>query len=186
MRALAFMLLFVAGPALATTLTPASPQPDPAALKPGLRVEYVYPPEVKSLREARSWNAGKRRGRDLSGLNYPNTRRGENALTSDQQTRVVAHIRGYIRFDKAGAHQVDFMTNDGLEIHIGGQRVGRFDGRQPCTNTGAETVTVPQPGWYELKALWFQRLNTSCLQMMLRQPGGALGQAPDAIFAYSE
>lgn len=186
MRVLALTLLMLGLPTLAAALTPASPQPDPATLKPGLHVEYVYPPDVKWLRDARSYKAGRRRGPDLTGLNYPDTRPDEKALTSDQRTRVIAHIKGYVLFEKPGSYQLNFLTNDGLEIFIGGQEVGRFDGRQPCGDTGVETVSVPKAGYYELKALWYQRLNTSCLQMKWRPPGGGMGQAPDAIFFHGE
>ena len=168
-------------------LTPASPQPDAAALSPGLYVEYVYPPDVRTLHEANSWKAGKSRGPDLVGFDYPDTEEGETALTSDKAEYVVAHIRGYLRFDEAGVYELDFLSNDGLEAEIGGQVVSRVDGRQPCDNVGVETVSVPEPGWYEVKALWFQRLNTSCLLMEWKTPSaGEVDWVPNEAFAYAK
>ena len=44
----------------------------------------------------------------------------------------------------------------------------------------------PAPGWYEVKALWFQRLNTSCLLMEWRPPGAAeFDWTPNGNFAYA-
>lgn len=188
LRACLFLVLGAAAAAAAPlTLTPASPQPDPAALKPGLYVEYVYPPDVRLLSEAAEWQAGRSRGPDLVGFDYPDTAPGENALTSDQDEKVVAHIRGYMRFDSAGVHQIDMHTNDGLSLTIGGREVSRFDGRQVCNNTGATTVSVPEAGWYEVKALWFQRLNTSCLLMEWSTPSsGGFVWTPNDNFAYVE
>lgn len=184
--AFAALILFAAGAhAAPLTLTPASPQPDAGALKPGLYVEYIYPPDVRTLREASEWKAGKTRGPDLVGFDYPDTAPGEHALTSDQEERVIAHIKGYLRFDEAGVHEIDVLSNDGISLMIGGQEVARFDGRQPCDNTGVTEVNAPEAGWYEVKALFFQRLNTSCLLMEWRPPSaGEMDWTPNENFAY--
>ncbi|MEM7270033.1 MAG: PA14 domain-containing protein [Pseudomonadota bacterium] len=183
---LALILALLATPLAAKTLTPANPQPDTAALKPGLFVEYVPAPDVRTLDDARKWKAGKYRGPDLIGFDYPDTEPGENALTSDQAEKIIAHIKGYMRFDAPGSYELDFLSNDGIEAIIGGQEVSRFSGRQTCNNVGVETVQVPEAGWYEVKVLWYQRLNTSCLLMEWTPPGGELDWVPNENFAYVE
>lgn len=153
------------------TLTPASPQP--SGLQPGLNVRYAYPSDIKSLAQAR--NALKHRseaGPPLTGLDYSTTSIGEKTLTSKRSETVAADISGYVRFDAPGIYTIDFLTNDGLEAMVGGQLVGKFDGRQSCEETFAVDVEVPRAGWYPVKILYFQRKKTACLHMRR----GAAGQ----------
>lgn len=170
-----------------TTLRPADPQPDPAHLAPGLKVGYAYPGDVKFLTDAwRAIDSGLEPGPPLIGFDYPNTLPGEPALTSRRATRVVALIEGYMRFDEAGEHALEFWSNDGLEVFLGGARIYRFDERRPCDTAGPVRVNVPQPGWYALKAVFFQRLSTSCLLLKMQKPGGRLLWAPTDIYAYEK
>jgi len=175
----------LAGPALAgpLTLTPANPQP--TGLTQGLKVVYGTANDIKDLSKAK-WATGKhgKPGQPLRGLSYPDTQLGEGALTSGVAEKVAAQINGYIKFDAPGTYDVDFVTNDGIRATIGGQVVGYFDGRQTCQPTFTETVQVPQAGWYEVDILWFQRLNTSCLNMRWGPAGGNVGWVPDAAFGY--
>lgn len=171
-----------AGP---TALTPASPQPDAAALKPGLGVVYAYPPEVRTLDQAKSWLPyGTEPGPPLIGFDYIDTAPGENALTSNRAEYVVASITGFIRFDKPGTYRLEFQSNDGLDVFIGGAHVYRYDGRHPCESSGWVEVSAPEAGWYPLEALFFQRLNTSCLLMQWEPPGEATEWTPNDAFAH--
>ena len=178
------VLAMVVGSALSAAplkLKPANPQP--SGLQAGLNVRYAYPSDVKSLAQARS--ALKYRveaGRPLSGLDYRDTSVGEKALTSKRSERVVADISGYVRFDKPGVYTIDFLTNDGLHAVVGGQLVGKFDGRQTCQETYAVDVEVPKAGWYPVKILYFQRLVTSCLHMRSGPKGGRVTWMPNSAF----
>ncbi|MEL7463993.1 MAG: hypothetical protein AAFN79_07995 [Pseudomonadota bacterium] len=171
--------------AQAISLTLANPQPDASALKPGLAVEYAYPADIKWLSDAESWfDYGSEVGEPLIGFDYPDTLAGEKALTSKQSEQVIARITGYIRFDEAGSKQLDWWTNDGLLVEIGGTQVFKYDGRHPCESNGAVDVTVPAPGWYEIEAIWFQRIGSACLLMQWGEPGGDLGWTPNDAFAH--
>mgnify|MGYP003361702501 CR=1 FL=1 len=165
-------------------LTPASPQP--GGLKGGLSVSYAYPQtDIRTLAEAgRALSGGAQRGPALRGLDYRDTNIGEPTLTSKRAENVAASIRGYVRFDAPGVYEVDFFTNDGLDAYIGGQRVGRFDGRQTCDSTFVTEVEVPQAGWYEFKATYFNRLNTSCLMMRRAKKGKPLKWVSNGIFGH--
>lgn len=164
-------------------LQPASPQP--SGLKKGLAVTYAYPVDVKTLSQAKSALASAPEpGKPLSGLTYPDQGAKAKALTSKQVTSVAAAIKGYIRFDEAGVYTLKFWTNDGLEMRIGGQRVGYESDRTPCSSTGNKKVNVPKPGWYALDGLWFQRLSTSCLEMEWVTPSGKKGAVPNSAFGY--
>ena len=190
MRVLTFLAaVLVAGAAhaQAINLTPADPQPDEAALSPGLAVQYAYPADVKSLTDAKGWlDYGTETGPPLIGFDYPDTLEGEKALTSRQSIQVVAAIEGYIKFDAPGVTQLDFISNDGLLVKISGQEVSRYDGRHPCESGGTVDVNVPAAGWYELEALYFQRAGTACLLMMWGDPGADLGWTPNEAFAHKK
>ncbi|MAC82183.1 MAG: hypothetical protein CML66_29505 [Rhodobacteraceae bacterium] len=165
------------------TLTPANPQPK--GLKTGLSVTYAYPVDIKTLAQAKNALASApEAGPPLSGLTYPDGGNLGKALTSKQVTSVAAAINGYIRFDEAGVYSLKFYTNDGLDMRIGGQRVGYETDRTPCSSTGNTKVNVPQAGWYDLTGLWFQRLSSSCLEMEWTTPSGKKGAVPNSVFGY--
>lgn len=178
------VLALVAGTALSAAplkLKPANPQP--SGLKSGLNVRYAYPDDVKTLRAAaEALQQGAEAGRPLSGLDYRDTSIGEIALTSKRSEKVVADINGYVRFDAPGIYTIDFLTNDGIRAIVGGQVVGKFDGRQTCQETYATEVEVPQAGWYPLQILYFQRLNTSCLHMRSAPKGKRVTWMPNSAF----
>lgn len=191
MRNVLFGAISVLGLVFATVLSaaplklsPASPQP--GGLKGGLSVTYGYAPEgthIKSLADARAvLGSGAERGRPLSGLDYRDTSLGQPTLTSKRAENVAAKITGYIRFDAPGVYDIDFLTNDGLDMRIGGQRVGMFDGRQTCDNTVTTQVEVPQAGWYKVDGVYFNRLNTSCLHMRWGAAGSRLSWVPNSAF----
>lgn len=167
----------------ATTLSPADPQPAASDLAPGLAVQYAYPPDVKTLENAGYWlDRMAKAGPPLTGLQYHDTT--DNALTSSQVTRVAAKIDGFVHFEKAGAYKLKFFSNDGLDVKLGGAEIYRDDTRHPCGSDGAVEVSVPKPGWYPLHMIYFQRLESSCLIMSWQPPGGKMGEAPNAAFAY--
>lgn len=184
LAALGMMVATVAS-AQTLKLTPASPQP--SGLKAGLAVSYGYAPEgqhIKTLADARFYLKKAERGRPLTGLDYRDTNKGEPTLTSRRSENVAARISGYIRFDKPGLYDIDFLTNDGLSMTIGGQTVGYFDGRQKCDTIIGTQVEVPQAGWYALDGIYFNRLNTSCLHMRMGPAGGRVTWVPNSVFGY--
>lgn len=166
-------------------LKPANPQP--SGVKKGLSVVYGYAPEgthIKKLVDARSVLKKASRGKPLRGLDYRDTQKGQKTLTSKRAENVAASIKGYIKFDKPGVYTIDFYTNDGLDAKIGGQRVGIFDGRQTCDATVQTEVQVPQAGWYDFRATYFNRLNTSCLMMRWAPKGQKMKWTPNSAFGY--
>lgn len=161
-------------------LQPANPQP--TGLKQGLAVKYAYPPDVKTLNQAVQALKRAKPGKPLAGLDYRDTADGDLTLTSDKAHHVAAEITGYVKFDSPGVYTIDFLTNDGLDISIGGQQVGYHNRRIPCFETQDVQVEVPQAGWYALEAVYFQRVGTSCLHM--RAGKGAPDWMPNAAFGY--
>ena len=184
------VLLSVATIAAAATLS-AEPlklsraNPQPGSTKPGLSVAYAFPEaDIRTLADARkALKKASKTGKPLTGLDYRDTAEGQPTLTSGQALNVAARIRGYVRFDKAGEYEIEFMSNDGIEARIGGQVVGYYDGRQSCDTTRIVEVSAPKAGWYPVDILYFQRLGTACLHMRWGPKGGKRTWTPDAVFA---
>lgn len=162
MAAAATMMAAVSG-AAPLQLTPADPQP--TDLKQGLSVVYNLDANPKTLDDAMDALDSARPGTPLLGMDYRDTEEGTETLTSGTPYKVVAGISGYVRFDAAGTYLVDFMSNDGLQMSIGGQEVAYFDGVHPCEATETVEVEVPEAGWYEMEGVYFQRKGTACLLM---------------------
>lgn len=170
---------FVAAEAL--TLTPADPQPEMETLTAGLAVEYSGKFGGRSLEEVssdvKSWTAGPA----LAGLSY-DTEEGEIVLTSETDSKIAAQISGFIKFDAAGTYVLEFLSNDGLDISIGGEQVGLYDGVHSCGYVGELEVNVPAAGFYALEASYFQRKGAACLLMEWGPDSDGLEQVPDSAF----
>lgn len=170
----------MAGP---PTLEPASPQP--ASVKPGLKVWYAYPDDVRGLADAkRALEQGATPGPALEGMDHWDTEDGMNTMTAGQPYRIAARIEGYVRFDAPGRYTIDFLSNDGLEAFIGGHRVALATARRGCDPIDATEVEVPSAGWYPIKATYFQRLGTACLHMRAAPSGEKPDWMPNAAFGY--
>lgn len=187
-RAFTAAAVFVCAAAVATAnpikLTPADPQPAADALAEGLAVAYAYPADVKTLRDAEYYAKEAKPAEPLIGFDYIDTEDGEMVMTSAQSIQVVAKITGFLKFDAPGVYEVDFISNDGLRVHIGGQQVSEFDGRHPCENAGVTQVEAPVAGWYPLEALYFQRVGSACLLAEWTPPGGELDWIPNENTAH--
>ncbi len=165
-------------------LVPADPQPAADALAGGLAVAYAYPADVKTLRDAEYYIKEAKPAEPLIGFDYIDTEDGEKVMTSAQSIQVIARITGFLKFDAPGVYEVDFISNDGLRVHIGGQQVSEFDGRHPCENAGVSQVEAPVAGWYALEALYFQRVGSACLLAEWTPPGGELDWIPNENTAH--
>lgn len=175
-------------------LTAAAADARPAKLKPakvtggltpGLSVEYAYPGDVKTLRDAYvALGIGAEPGKPLTGLSYSSSSSSPNALTSRKPMRVAARIKGYMKFDAPGVYTLDVLSNDGLQMTLGGREIIKHDERTGCESVGKVEVSVPNAGWYELEALWFQRQGTSCLEMNWAAEGGSMTAVPGSAFGY--
>lgn len=168
----------------AITLKPASPQPSAGALTPGLAVRYArMPGATRQLAQARkALDKKSEAGPPLAGLAYEDTHKGDLVLTSERKELVGAAISGYIKFDRAGSYTLDFLSNDGLEIAIGGQNVGVYDGIHACGYVGEIEVSVPSAGYYPVEATYFQRKGTACLMMEWGPDSDGLELVPDSAF----
>lgn len=184
--ALAVVLATLTGAANAGPLTLSPADPQPSAPQAGLAVEYAYPDDVKSLRDAYiALGIGAEPGTPMTaGLDYLSSDDEPMALTSKKETKVAARITGYVKFDAAGTYTLDVYSNDGLELSIGGQEVAKVDEKRACDPIGAVEVNVPEPGWYAVEALYWQRKGSSCLIMEVSQDGGEADVLPAENFGH--
>ena len=170
---LAAVPLFWALPAQAGelfVLAPAAPQPTASALKPGLAVKYAYG-SVEGLEAAEVGRGEARLGKPLEGFVYGDTDGVDYALTSGSNIEVIAFIEGYLHFS-AGVHELEFQSNDGLRVTVAGTDIYTHDGKHACASLGAVQIKTPKTGWYAMRALYFQKKGTACLDLSIRKPGG--------------
>ncbi len=150
-----------------TGLQPANPPPAADKLAPGLAVNYQYGiiNRIGELNEK-----GKVIGAPLTHLTW-NAGAG-NVLTSDRADGVQAHIFGFIRFAAAGTYVFEVNSNDGVRLEIGGKRIWEDGDVHPDRLSPPIPVQVPAPGLYPIKILYFEKRNTSTLEVFWAPPGG--------------
>ena len=178
--------LAAAGPVAAAELQPLDPQPGAADLEAGLSVEY-YQAFFREIEDFEYWmedNEGKA-GKPLPALNYRTA--GRAALTSGIADGVGAKIDGLIHLAKTGTYAFTVQSNDGFVLDIGGVPLLEDTDVHGDRYSAIAKPTVPQPGWYRLSVLYFERKGTSTLQLYWRPPGeedAGMVIVPDAAFAH--
>ena len=165
-------------------LTPAGSELKLADLKPGLAVKYVYN-EAMDLHGAEGYRGSSavKSGAPIKGFMYGDTDLGQKVMTADADEYVVAFINGFMKLEQ-GSHELEFKSNDGLRVKLGGVTVYEHDGRHPCETNGVVTVVAPKTAWYPVEALYFQRLQTACLDLSMRKPGGEWDWTEESIYAH--
>ncbi len=185
LRAAAFCLALGLPALPAAALEPASPQPAPDALAPGLAVDYYFHlfRHVDELVEWQDYRDGKA-GPPIPKLDY---RVGQgNVLTSEGDDGVGAEITGFIRLDEPGTYVFNVRSNDGFRLSIGGERILEDPDVHADRFSDLAEVQVSEAGWYPLHLLYFERKNTSTLELYWLRPGeeGRLSIVPAEAFAH--
>jgi hypothetical protein len=150
-------------------LQPVNPAPDPAAVKPGLAVTYYFN-FFRHIRELEDWmkfDKG-RVGEPILQLDY-DVGPG-NVLNTTADNGVGALLEGMINFPTAGAYEVQMQSNDGVRLHIGGQKIIEDPDVHSDRMSDLVTLNIEQPGWYPLKLFYFERKGTSTLQLFWTTP----------------
>lgn len=183
--ALSALLALAAQPALAdpnesgndmedlkSGLKPADPQPDAAALKPGLAVVY-HMGRFNNLHEMMGIvrNATGDKGKPLATLDSQGPE-GGTVLTSPRRDMVGALIDGFIKFPQPGTYVLKVMSNDGISIDIGGQNIFEDGSVHPTDYSWGLPVKIDTAGWYPIKLKYFQKKGGHALGLYWRTPNG--------------
>ena len=168
-------------------LTAESGEIDLAELKPGLAVKYYFSffRRVHEIKEWAKYKDGKP-GEPLRMLNY-RTGPGE-VLTSGSDDGVGADISGMINFGQAGDYVLAMQSNDGVRLEIGGKLIVNDPTVHADRFSDLITVQIAEPGWYPLRLWYFERRNTSTLELYWLEPGeeGRLSFVPAEALAHVE
>lgn len=172
MMAASLVGLLMAVPATAGTfdnLKPADPQPAADKAVPGLAVNYVFI-KVRHVNEIEAAGAGTP-GKPLTMVDFQSG--AGNVLTSDKPDGVGALIRGYINFPAAGRWLLATQSNDGVRVRLDGQVI--IEDPDVHTDQFSENaeLNLAAPGWYDLSITYFERKNTSTLQLYWQKPGAS-------------
>ncbi len=172
-----FLGMVLAG---ATILSPARAQSfsdlkseavDESSLKPGLGVTY-YSVFVRSIRELIEWTDYKkgRKGPPIARLDN-NVGKG-NVLTSGQDDGVGAHITGYLRIEKPGSYVFLVNSNDGVRLSLGGKQIYEDPDVHPDRLSDPPIeIDFAEAGYYPIDIWYFERKNTSTLELLWLAPG---------------
>ncbi|MBT3703444.1 MAG: hypothetical protein HOE62_08490 [Alphaproteobacteria bacterium] len=165
---------------------PVVASPQPASLKPGLKVGY-YVRLFKTVEEIQDWAKYKDAfpGEPLHSLDY---RSGiDTVLTSSMEDGVGAHITGFIRIDEAGTYAFAAQSNDGLSVDIGGTRVVYDPDVHADRYSQPVEVEIKTVGWYPVNVWYFERKNTSTLRLYWLKPDeeeGSMTIVPKEVFGH--
>lgn len=184
LAALATTSVLLANASVAAPMKLELADPQPENVRQGLAVVYALDANPKTLDDAFDALSSAQPGEPLLGMDYRDTADGDDTLTAGKAHKVVAGITGYVRFEEPGTYTVDFMSNDGLQMTIGGQEVAYFDGVHPCEFSEAVEVEVPATGWYAMEGVYFQRKGSSCL--LMRAGIGEAQWLENESFGYTE
>ncbi|WP_288900505.1 PA14 domain-containing protein [uncultured Sneathiella sp.] len=167
-----------------TGLNPASPQPDPANLKPGLAVTY-YGVKVDSIRELEE-NMGYMDGKPGAPIPMLNYQVGAgNVLTSNSNDMVGAIIKGFIKMEQPGRYVFMVHSNDGVWIAIGDKLIYEDPDVHADRFSDEIVVEISEPGWYPIHIKYFEKKNTSTLELYWEAPGfGEMDYVPAEAFGH--
>lgn len=162
--------------------TPADPQPDAAALEPGLAVRYYYA-RLTHIDRLVEW-IEMEPGNEGPPLTQIRSSVGiGDVLTSKGSDLVGALITGFIRLDTAGTYTFHITSNDGVRLTIGGVMMHEDPTVHPDTLSPPLVMPVETPGWYPIEILYYEKKGTSTLILEWHHPDGPGRQVvpPEAL-----
>jgi hypothetical protein len=175
----------VGGGGVATQLTPLSPQPAASSLKPGVLAE-IYLVRVQSIGELTQVIAAAGKPSETKVLLHIDYAWGAgNVLGTQSNDFVGARIRGLLRFDRAGVWHLQITSNDGVQVTVGGVDIFEDPEVHSDADSPAIPVTIPEPGYYALNILYFEKKGTATLRLKWLPPGSSdVVPVPATAFAH--
>ena len=151
-----------------TGLDPASPQPKDGDLAAGLSVDYYFE-FFQDIQELIEWTEVFKGEPGEPLLTLDNHVGQGDVLTSGRSNGVGAWIKGFIRFEK-GLYDLQVNSNDGVRVTIGGQQIYEDPFIHADRMSDPLPVEITEAGWYPMEILYFEKKNTSTLQLFWRVP----------------
>jgi len=145
---------------------------DTSSLEPGLAVLYFDKIFVRHLDMLPKGENAQERGRPGAPIPYLNHQFGRSQIFDSGTNRGLGmEISGYIRFDRPGTYGFQANSNDGFRLYIDGHLL-IDDPNWHSDRLSPETqLPVTEPGWYSLRARYFQRKGTAAIHLYWRPPG---------------
>ena len=166
-----------------TGLDAADPQPAASDLKAGLGVKYLIEKfdSLDEIEDMATWSKPSA-GEPLPMLNY---NVGQGAVLSNHNKDLVgAFIDGFIRLE-AGTYFFAVQHNDGVRLTLGGQQLYEDGLVAPDRFSPNLEVAIDTAGWYAISLLYFEKRNTSTLELYWQPPGtDAFVFVPAEAFAH--
>lgn len=141
-----------------------------ADAEPGLGVRYLIAKfnGISEIEQMATWKEPKA-GAPLPMLNY-NVGQGP-VLSNRNKDLVGAFIDGYIRFEQTGTFILSVNYNDGVRLSIGGKEIFEDPFVAPDRFSPNLEVQIDEPGWYPISLIYYEKKNTSTLELYWRPPG---------------
>ncbi len=156
----------------AGSIKPATPAPNPEAMKDGLAVLYYF--EIYNNIDELVDFMGRKKGKPGPPLATLDYKVGPGAvLTSGSSNFVGAHITGFIHLAEAGTYAFKVTSNDGVRLSLGGKMI--YEDPEVHADWTSDPIVVPieTAGWYPLDVLYFEKKNTSTLILEWKPPGAS-------------
>ncbi len=76
-----------------------------------------------------------------------------------------------MHIEKAGMHEFEVTSNDGIKILLGRQQIYVNPGVHADWVSDPIPVEIGAPGWYPLEVFYFEKKNTSTIILKWKPPG---------------
>lgn len=161
---------------------------DTSTLEPGLAVLYFDKIFVRHLDMLPKGEYAQERGRPGAPIPYLNHQFGRSQIFDSGTNRGLGmEISGYIRLDRPGTYGFQANSNDGFRLYIDGQLLIDDPNWHSDRLSPEAQMPVTEPGWYSLRARYFQRKGTATIQLYWRPPGeDAFSIVPAKVLAHQQ
>ena len=161
---------------------------DTPSLKAGLAVLYFDKIFVRHLDALPQGERAQERGRPGPPIPYLNHQFGRSEIFDSGTNRGLGmEISGYIRLDRPGTYGFQANSNDGFRLYIDGHLLIDDPNWHSDRLSPEAQLPVTAPGWYSLRARYFQRKGTATIQLYWRPPGeDAFSIVPAKVLAHQQ
>ncbi len=145
---------------------------DTTTLEPGLAVLYFDKIFVRHLDALPQGDDAQERGRPGAPIPYLNHQFGRSPIFDSGTNRGLGmEISGYIRLDRPGTYGFQANSNDGFRLYIDGHLLVDDPNWHADQLSPEARLPITTPGWYSLRARYFQRKGTATIQLYWQPPG---------------